>query len=279
VTQPAYSYEPPIDPASLRVEPSSRIFFNAGAVLERGIAILFKNPLPYLACYGVIALPMVAFFALSVVATIGVRDPEEISTAMVIAWTTMPLVWVAWQVGTSAMVHATLEHVAGRPIRIGESLRVGLRRFFPVLGVGIVVGLAAGLASIALLVPGLILMVMWSLWQAVAVQERRGVLGALGRAAELSKGHRWSLFGVGAGYVAISFAAMLAIGLFAMLLGLAVAPLGETGQVIGTVLSIPLSVGVYFVSISLQPILVAVAYHDLGGDAGSRPEELANVFG
>jgi hypothetical protein len=70
----------------------------------------------------------------------------------------------------------------------------------PVLGQLIVVALAAGIGVlvglILLVIPGLILLTMWSVAAPVVVLERPPGLTALGRSRELVRGNGWRVFGV-----------------------------------------------------------------------------------
>jgi hypothetical protein len=75
-----------------------------------------------------------------------------------------------------------------------------LRAVGPVLGSLLVVGIAAGvgvvLGFLALVVPGLILITVWSVAAPVVVLERPPGLRALGRSRELVRGNGWQVFGV-----------------------------------------------------------------------------------
>jgi hypothetical protein len=75
-----------------------------------------------------------------------------------------------------------------------------LRSVTPVLGqlilVGIVVGLGVLVGLILIIVPGLILLTIWSVSAPVVVLERPGGLRALGRSRELVRGNGWRVFGV-----------------------------------------------------------------------------------
>jgi hypothetical protein len=75
-----------------------------------------------------------------------------------------------------------------------------LRAAAPVLGQLILVGLVASVAIViglfALIVPGLILVTIWSVFVPVIVLERPPGLGSLGRSRELVRGNGWQVFGV-----------------------------------------------------------------------------------
>ncbi len=75
-----------------------------------------------------------------------------------------------------------------------------LRAATPVLGQLILVGLVAGFGIVIgfflIIVPGLILITIWSVAAPVVVLERPQGLGALGRSRELVRGNGWQVFGV-----------------------------------------------------------------------------------
>ncbi len=75
-----------------------------------------------------------------------------------------------------------------------------LRAVTPVLGQLIVVGIIAGVGIVVgfilLIVPGLILLTIWSVAAPVVVLEHPGARAALRRSRELVKGNGWSVFGV-----------------------------------------------------------------------------------
>ncbi len=75
-----------------------------------------------------------------------------------------------------------------------------LRAATPVLGTLILVGIVAAIGIVVgfilIIVPGLILITIWSVAAPVVVLERTGVLAALGRSRELVRGNGWQVFGV-----------------------------------------------------------------------------------
>jgi hypothetical protein len=64
------------------------------------------------------------------------------------------------------------------------------------IGAGILAGIAIGIGFLFLLVPGLILLTIWSVIAPVIVIERSGVMDAFGRSRKLVKGNGWQVFGV-----------------------------------------------------------------------------------
>jgi len=75
-----------------------------------------------------------------------------------------------------------------------------LRAVTPVLGQLILVGIVAGIGIVVgfilIIVPGLILITIWSVAAPVVVLEHPGVFAALRRSRELVRGNGWQVFGV-----------------------------------------------------------------------------------
>jgi hypothetical protein len=66
----------------------------------------------------------------------------------------------------------------------------------PLIGAGILSGIAIGVGLFLLLVPGLILLTIWAVLAPVIVVERSGVFAAFGRSRGLVRGNGWQVFGV-----------------------------------------------------------------------------------
>jgi hypothetical protein len=111
------------------------------------------------------------------------------------------------------LISGALAAFDGRPLAVGAQVRAGLAVVLPVIGIQILSGIAIGATSLLLVVPGLIVACMLCVAVPAEVAERTGVLGALSRSANLTKGHRWSIFGV----LLLFF---VAIGVVSVIIGL-----------------------------------------------------------
>jgi hypothetical protein len=109
------------------------------------------------------------------------------------------------------------EHSVGQLLRSVEPV------FWPLVGVSILAGLGIGLGFVLLIVPGLILMVIWSVVAPVTVLERPGVFAAFGRSRQLVRGNGWNVFGV----IILVFLAVVVISVAA---GLVAGSLGSVGR-------------------------------------------------
>jgi hypothetical protein len=95
--------------------------------------------------------------------------------------------------------------------------------FWALIGVSILFGIGLGIGFVLFIIPGLILMVIWSVVAPVTVLERPGVFAAFGRSRELVRGNGWQVFGV----IVLVF---LAVAVISIAAGVAASSLGSVGQ-------------------------------------------------
>jgi hypothetical protein len=65
----------------------------------------------------------------------------------------------------------------------------------PLIGAGILAGLGIGVGFLLFVVPGLILLTIWSVIAPVIVVEHSGAIDAFGRSRQLVRGNGWQVFG------------------------------------------------------------------------------------
>jgi lipid-A-disaccharide synthase-like uncharacterized protein len=106
---------------------------------------------------------------------------------------------------------------------VGDLLRSVEPVFWPLVGVSILFGLGVAVGFVLLIIPGIFLMVIWSVVAPVTVLERPGVFAAFGRSRELVRGNGWNVLGV----IVLVFLVVVAISIVA---GLVSAPLGSVGR-------------------------------------------------
>jgi len=92
------------------------------------------------------------------------------------------------------VIYGAVTDLNGKRATLGASLSIGLRSFLPLLGIGILFGIAVGVGFVLLVVPGLMLLVAWAVAIPAYVVERPGIIAAFGRSAELTRGNRWRIF-------------------------------------------------------------------------------------
>jgi Uncharacterised protein family (UPF0259) len=83
-----------------------------------------------------------------------------------------------------------------RDYAVGDLFKAVTPVLVPLIVAGFLAGLGIGIGFILVIVPGLILATIWSVIGPAIVVERIGALDAFGRSSQLTKGHRWPVFGV-----------------------------------------------------------------------------------
>ncbi len=142
-----------------------------------------------------------------------VPDPQVHSLAVGFATGICNLIFV--QVLIATIAYGVFQQLRDRPIEIGTCVGVGIRRILPVLGTSLSSSLLTGLASLLLVIPGI--MVAMAFWVAVpvCVTENLGVSESLHRSASLTKGFRWHILGVYLLLLLLALGGGLAVGFVA----------------------------------------------------------------
>jgi hypothetical protein len=127
----------------------------------------------------------------------GVLSAVLVSASPGLALLALAISLIATMLFTGMVVQLVADVQDGRrDASVGQLLRA----VTPVLGrlllVAVVVGVGVAIGFVLLIVPGLILLTVWSVAGPVVVLERPPGLGALRRSRELVRGHGWQVFGV-----------------------------------------------------------------------------------
>ena len=165
--------------------------FDIGKVIERTFGVVGANfPTLFGLALVLAALPQaVAALALSPSAA-GAPNLSPL-------WALGSLVAVvASFVLQAAVVHASVVDLNGGKASFGDSLRVGMSNFLPVLGISILMTIGIAFGMILLIVPGVMMAVAWSVAVPAQVVEKTGVFQSFSRSAELTRGSRWAIFGL-----------------------------------------------------------------------------------
>lgn len=167
-----------------------------------------------------------------------------------------------------------MAHEGSRPT-FGQCLSQGLRVALPVVGLTLLWVMGVALGFLFVIVPGIILGCMWAVCVPALVEERTGVFGAFSRSRELTRGHRWKIFGLLI-VVLVTFYLVLAVFGLVGLASTSTAALEDGSFQMAIIASSALS-GLVFGLLwaTIQPSLfVELRDAKEGGGAG----ELAQVF-
>jgi len=137
-----------------------------------------------------------------------------------------------------------------------------------------VVGVAEVFGFILFIVPGVMMAVAWIVAVPALVVERTGVFGAMSRSAELTRGHRWPIFGLLVIYIiaAAIISSMVSVVVGAAAASVSTAAMQPTLQLIAQPL-------VSVITKLISSAGVASIYFELRSTReGIGPEALAAVF-
>jgi hypothetical protein len=167
--------------------------FHVGAVLNRTSSVLSRNFLIFFVVTIVAYLPLLLIPGAALEAD---PDPAAIGVSLGLIVLGGFLTMVLGMLSQAVVLYGAFQDMRGRPVNLAESLKVGLRRFFPILGLAILMSIGMMLGFILLFIPGLILFAMWFVATPACVVEQLGPFRSMGRSSQLTKGHRWKVFGL-----------------------------------------------------------------------------------
>jgi hypothetical protein len=166
----------------------------------------------YLDQFAVLFGTAVVLFALQFV--IDLVIPSGLAIALVL------LFWVLSILYQGMVVELVQDVQDGRRDHsVAQLLRSVEPVLWPLIGVSILFGLALLIGFALLFIPGLIVLVLWSMVAPVTVLERPGVFAAFGRSRQLVRGNGWNVFWVIVIVVVIVIVISILVGLAATGLG------------------------------------------------------------
>lgn len=155
---------------------------------------------------------------------------------------------------------------AGFVVRLVEDVRDGKRdhtvgdlfsaaspTILPLIGFGILFAIGVAIGFLLLIVPGLILLTIWSVGAPAIVVERVGAVDAFGRSRRLVKGEGWSVFGA----LLLIFLIVIAISFVLVAIATPIGD-GEVATVIAAIVSNVITAPIF-------ALAVTVMYFNLAG--------------
>jgi hypothetical protein len=166
--------------------------------------------------FGVLIGTALILYAVEFVVSVLVRGSAGISLAI--------LFWALSILYQGIVVRLVQDVQDGRRDNsIGDLIRSVEPVFWPLVAASILFGLGVAIGFLLLIIPGLILIVIWSVVAPVIVLERPGVFRAFGRSRDLVRGNGWNVFGV----IVIVFLGVVVVSVAA---GLIADSLGSVGR-------------------------------------------------
>lgn len=252
--------EPGDDNAALRG--TARLLqakISSGVILRQTFSVFFKNIVSFGLITVCITWPEILLRAYGIFV-----DKEAPGSFGFVDLAVIFLSLILTPMVTGALTYGVFEVVRERDVSFGEVMRIGLAKLPPVLMVSIVQGFFIFIGMMLCGVPGIIAACMLAVAVPVAVIENAGVTKSINRSMDLTKGFRWTVFGV-----------IFTIGLLQFALGLAI-------NVIAGI-SLPLFFGFQSVISIFVPGLSATAsaliyYHLRSEKEALDVEAIAEVF-
>ena len=233
--------------------------FRIGNVINQTLSILSNNLLVFL------AVTLVAYLPALLLTEVAAKDPQDIGASLFAALLGVLLMVVFSMLSQAVIVHAAFQNMRGRPVQIADAINVAMQRFFPILGVALLTAVLAGLGMLAFLVPGFILLIMWFVAIPACVVEQRGSWASMRRSAELTKGHRWKIFGM---LILMLIISMVVTSLIAVIIAFG-----------GPILVFAVNLAWTAIWGAFYAIMAVVTYHDLRvAKEGIDIEKIAGVF-
>jgi len=248
--------------------------FGIGNVLATGFRIWIKNFVPFMLITALIYSPVLIWGVSSVQGEMTTeRFLAAARTLQLIGLLTIPLNVLV----SAALTYGVVMELQGQRASIGACISTGLVRFFPALGTGLLSLLCFFGGCLLLLIPGIIVFCMLYVATQASVLERPGILGALKRSRELTKGHKLEIFGL------LFILGLIGFGLGILCQTIALPHPGEQGHVDEFLHAIPrfiyMNLAEQMIVGSISAVMASVAYYFLRAEKeGTSAAELAAIF-
>jgi hypothetical protein len=149
---------------------------------------------------GIFALPYLVVLAFRLVGLVFQSQSPQISNILMnLVWSmgALFLILIVSAASQAAAVVAVSNLHLDRPASVMDSFSTVKGEIPGVIGVSLLVGMASGFAFFAFIVPGVLLLIMWSLAVPAKVLEHRSATDSMSRSMELTKGSRGRIFVIG----------------------------------------------------------------------------------
>ena len=247
----------------------SKMPLGVGSIIGESFSILFKHFIPVLVMAiipNALAL-LIGGALVGVGVTMGTAEPDFSSSIGVTSWVVVfVLQIVCYGLTTALLVQLAYDAKLGRSVQLGRYVSPAISAAVPIAVLSLFAGVLIGLASLALIIPGIWLYAVFSMTAPAVVIERAGFRG-LGRSKSLTKDYRWPIVGA-------LLLTGICIGVFNFIATFAAGVL--SGSVIVSVVAylIPTSIGA-----GLASICVALIYARLREiKEGMSVDQIASVF-
>src|SRR5262245_14042219 len=140
--------------------------FRVGSILSRTSTVLSRNFLTFF------IVTIVAYVPLLLIPGAAVSGDPGAGVGLIFLGGFLTM--VLGMLSQAVVLYGAFQDMRGRPVNLSESLKVGLSRFLPILGLAIVMSICLMLGFLLLIIPGLILFTMWFVATPACVVEQLG---------------------------------------------------------------------------------------------------------
>ncbi len=179
---------------------------STGELLDRTFSLYRSNFGLFLGIFALPHLIVLAFQCLGVAVRSPANQLSNILSTFFFSLGAAFLTVIAAAASQAATVVAVSQVHLDRPASVMDSFSRVKGEIGGVIGLSILVGLGVGLGFIALIVPGVLLALMWSLAVPVKILENKGATDAMSRSSDLTKGDRGRIFVIWLLFIVLSFA-------------------------------------------------------------------------
>jgi hypothetical protein len=248
--------------------------FGIGNVLGTGFRVWLKNVIPFLLITAVVYAPLMLWMVSLVHGDMTAERLQHIAWQLIVVTVLASLVNI---LVSSALTYGVVMELRGQRATLGACIATGLSRLFPALGVGILSALCILGGTLLLFIPGIIVFCMLYVAVPASVLERPGVVGALRRSRELTRGHKMEIFGL------VFLLWLLGFGVTKISQLIVLPNMGDPNHIEETLRGMATNVYVslleQMVIGSISAVMAAVAYYLLRAEKeGTSATELAAIF-
>ena len=223
---------------------------SATEIIDAAFQILKQQYGTFVVLAALAYLPYIIFMLAIGASTSGASQDDMSTAALGAGMLALPIALIWFPIAETAVLVGASDALLGKSVDAGAALRLVLSRFGSVLGAALLKVMLVFLASLFLLVPGVIVWLGMFATPAVVVFEHRGAAESIGRSWNLAKGMKGKVLGV----MLLAYLVVMAVQLAVELLAQA----GGLNPIMGSVASSVLVIFIY----PLIGICTALLYYD-----------------
>ena len=233
--------------------------FSPGRVISASFGVLGRNLVPFVIVTFIISLP---YLAIQTWLDYALAHAEPGSSLSGANFAIILVQSITFGLVQAALTYGTVQDLRGEHAGIGDCFRGGLARSGNIVSGAMQYGLLLGLATLLLIIPGIILYLRWWVFIPAMVIEKLETKASFERSKSLTAGRRWAILGLSAVIFVVEMAVLFGV--------IWIAP-GLAADIAVTLL------GVLFTTFT--SVVAAVGYYHLRAEKeGVIVEDIAKVF-